>query len=131
MDALNTLAPIAHWFPRLALAGVFLYHGLDKFGNLEGVAQMMQKPTAVALLVALAETVGALLILVGGISKAWMTRLGALLLVPVMLGAIFIVHLKNGWNFMNGGIEFQFTLLMIQLYFLIKGNETVRPSIVR
>jgi len=46
-----------------------------------------------------------------------------------MLGAIFMVHLQHGWNSVNmgsgnmgRGMEFQFTLLMIALYFLVVGN---------
>jgi hypothetical protein len=59
----------------------------------------------------------------------WMTRLGGLLIVPVMLSAIFMVHLPHGWNSVNmgtgnrgRGMKFQVTLLMIALYFLAAGN---------
>ena len=43
-----------------------------------------------------------------------------------MLGAIFIVHIKNGWNFgapNGGGVEFQTLLLVVALLFLLKGNS--------
>lgn len=149
MGFLNSLAPQAHWLLRIALASVFLYHGLPKFANLSGIAQMMGMPVFMLLLVALAEVGGSMLILLGGFMKDWMTRIGAFLQVPVMLGAIFMVHLPQGWNFMNvaimgpameqvvaaaeagkgmvhvtapGGAEFQVTLLLIQLYLVIKGN---------
>jgi len=127
MSQLTPLARHAHWALRLALLSVFLYHGLDKFGNLGGFAEMAGLPVAVALLVALAEAGGALLVFLGGFLKDWMTRLGALAIIPVMLGAIFMVHWGQ-WHFMAtethpmGGMQFQVTLLLIAGYLLLKGN---------
>lgn len=89
---MNVLTRYAHWLLRIALASVFLYHGIGKFPQLPQLGQMMQLPVFIVLLVALAETVGSILILVGGFWKDWMTRLGALMQIPVMLGAIFMVH---------------------------------------
>ena len=37
----STPSSRAHWLLRLALAGVFIYHGLLKLSNLEGFAQML------------------------------------------------------------------------------------------
>ncbi len=57
----------------------------------------------------------------------WMTRLGALILMPMMLGAISLVHWGQ-WSFAPsethpmGGMEFQVTLLLIALYFVLRGN---------
>ena len=92
MNALEFATRHAHWALRLAILSVFLYHGIDKLGDLQGFAAMAELPLAVALLVALAETVGAILVAAGGIGRDWMTRLGAVALIPVMLGAIFTVH---------------------------------------
>jgi len=123
------LASQAHWLLRVALASVFLYHGLDKFPQLDMMAQAMGMPTFMIALVALAETLGGLGILVGGFAKDWVTRLSALALVPVMLGAIFMVHWGR-WAFTAteshpmGGMEFQVVLLLIALFFLIRGNGT-------
>ena len=118
----------AHWTLRVALASVFIYHGAQKFAGLEGFAQMMNLPYAVALLVALAEFVGGALILAGGFTRDWVTRLGAGFLIPVMVGAITLVHWGQ-WSFVPnenypmGGSEFQATLLLISLYFVLKGNR--------
>jgi len=134
MKALDNLSPIAHWFLRLALASVFLYHGLTKFPNLNGLAQMMKMPVIMIALLATMETLGGLLVLLGGFLKDWMTRLGALLLIPVMLGAIFMVHWGQ-WSFIAskthpmGGIEFQVTLLFIQIYLFLKGNGANRGNV--
>ncbi|MBV7332351.1 DoxX family protein [Chloroflexi bacterium TSY] len=124
---MNFLSRYAHWALRLAMASVFIVHGVDKFLN-PGMAEMMGLPLAVWLLVAAAEVGGALLILVGGFGFNWATRLGALALLPVMLGAIFMVHWGQ-WSFMAsathpvGGIEFQVTLALLALYFLLQGNS--------
>lgn len=132
MSPLNSLAHHAHWAPRFAILSVFLYHGLDKFGNLTGFAGMAELPLALAFGVAFAEAAGGILVFVGGFLKDWMTRLGALLLVPVMLGAITMVHWGQ-WHFMAtethpmGGMQFQVTLLMILVYFVLAGNRTSGP----
>lgn len=128
MNAITKLSQNAHWFLRAAIASVFIYHGLDKFPKLEGMAAMLDMPVAVLFLVALAETFGGMLLLLGGLSKDWMTRLGALMLIPVMLGAIFMAHWGQ-WSFVPsethpmGGMEFQVTLLLVSLYLLVQGNN--------
>ncbi len=73
-----------HWALRIALASVFIYHGAQKLGGVEGFAQMMNLTYATALAVALAEFVGGILIVAGGFTRAWVTRLGAALFIPVM-----------------------------------------------
>jgi len=126
-SALHPFASHAHWLLRLAILGVFLFHGLDKLGNLGGFAEMAGIPVFVALLVALAEAGGALLVFAGGFLKDWMTRIGAAMIAPVMLGAIFMVHWGQ-WHFMAteshpmGGMQFQVTLLLVLLYLVSKGN---------
>lgn len=128
MKALDNFSGYAHWALRLALGSVFLYHGITKFPNLSGMAGMMGLPVIVILLLALAETAGGALVLLGGFGWDWMTRLGALLLIPPMLGAIAMVHWPR-WSFTPsdthpmGGMEFQVTLVLIALYLVIKGNQ--------
>jgi len=123
MDTLKNLAPHAHWLLRLGLASVFLYHGATKFGDLGGMAEMMGMPVAMIGMLAAVEVGGGILILLGAVSKDWMTRLAGLAFAVIMVAAIFMVHLEHGWNSIgNMGMEFQFTLLMTSLYFLIVGN---------
>jgi uncharacterized membrane protein YphA (DoxX/SURF4 family) len=43
-------------------------------------------------------------------------------MIVILIGAIFIVHLPNGWNVMTGGMEFQVLMLAASVYFLVKGN---------
>ncbi len=128
MKSLTKLSPYGHWLLRGAIASVFIYHGLGKFQNLAPMANMMNMPIAMLFLVASTETVGGALILFGGFLKDWMTRIGALILMPVMLGAIQMVHWGQ-WHFKAtethpmGGMQFPVTLLLVLLYLFVKGNS--------
>ncbi len=126
-DTLDSLKPHAHWLLRIGLAGVFLYHGIGKVMDLGGFSQMMGLPTPVAALVALAEVAGGVGIIVGALTNDLITRLAALAITPVMLGAISMVHWGR-WDFSAaegfpmGGMEFQVVLLLMAFYFLVMGN---------
>ena len=128
-SSLDSLKPHAHWLLRLTLASVFIFHGLGKVGNLEGMAQMMGMPVAAVAMVTFAELAGGIGIIVGAFRGDLITRLSGLAIAPVMLGAIFMVHWGR-WSFTPaegfpmGGMEFQVVLLLIALYFLIVGNST-------
>jgi putative oxidoreductase len=131
-NTMNFLTNNAHWLLRIALASVFIYHGVLKLLNLEGFAQMLPISYLQVVLVALAETGGGLLVLLGGFRddaiSDYATRTGAALNVPVMIGAITLVHWGR-WNFLPsethpiGGIEFQTVLLLIMVYLIITGNR--------
>lgn len=124
----------AHWLLRIALASVLIFHGVLKFTNLEGFAQMLPISYLQVVLVAMAETGGGFLVLFGGFrnDRAFdlATRIGAALNVPVIIGAITIVHWGQ-WNFVPsathpmGGFEFQAVLLLLVLYLVITGNKDV------
>lgn len=134
LNATAAIAPHSHWLLRAAVAGVFLFHGLQKFlvMGIEGFAGMMGLPVAVAFLVALAEVLAGAGIIAGATVRGPLgdlaTRLSGLALVPVMLGAIAMVHWGR-WSFAPsethpmGGMEFQVVLLLLGLYFIIRGNE--------
>lgn len=129
---MNFLNQNAHWLLRIALASVFVYHGVLKLLNLEGFAQMLPISYVQVVLVALAETAGGLLVLLGGFRddaiSDFTTRIGAALNIPVMIGAITLVHWGR-WNFLPsethpiGGFEFQTVLLLIMVYLVITGNR--------
>lgn len=53
---MKRLTSNAHWLLRIAIASVFIYHGLLKFFNLEGFAQMLPISYLEVVLVAMAET---------------------------------------------------------------------------
>jgi len=122
----------AHWALRLSLAATFLFHGTNIFLDISGFAEESGLPVVVAFLVAVAEVGGALLVLLGGVLRGSLgdlaTRLAALAFIPVLIGAIAMVHWPR-WSFEpsqshpTGGMEFQVALTMISLYLLIKGNN--------
>ncbi len=127
-ELLATLSKNAHWTLRIALASVFLFHGLTKFQDLSTMAAMMGVPVAMWGLVAIAESTGGLLIIAGGFTKDIVTRIAGVLLIVPMIGAIAMVHWPQ-WSFIPsethpmGGMEFQVTLLLIALYFVLHGNS--------
>jgi putative oxidoreductase len=119
----------AHWLLRAGFASVFLFHGIGKFADLGGFAAMMGLPVFIAWLVALAEVGGGLAVLAGGaLRQDWVTRIGGLATVPVMIGAIAMVHWPQ-WSFVAsethpmGGMEFQVVLLLLGLWFAAVGNS--------
>jgi putative oxidoreductase len=128
------LSSNAHWLLRIALASVLVFHGVLKLMNLEGFAQMLPISYTEVVLVALAETGGGLLVLLGGLRNNAIfdlaTRVGAALNIPVLIGAITVVHWGR-WNFVPtesypmGGFEFQAVLLLITLYLLVTGNRGI------
>ena len=127
----------AHFLLRIALASVFIYHGMLKFLNLEGFAQMLPISYLAVVLVAAAETGGGLLVLLGGFRNDAIsnlaTRIGAALNIPVMIGAIALVHWGQ-WNFLPsethpmGGTQFQTVLILIMLYLVITGNRSFEAA---
>ena len=89
---MKNLTSNAHWLLRIAIASVFVFHGILKFMNLEGFAQMLPISYTQLVLVAFAETAGGLLLLLGGFrndrASDLATRVGAALNIPVIIGAI-------------------------------------------
>jgi len=122
MNFLSPLAPYAHWGLRLSLAATFLYHGITKF-PIAAFSEAMGMPVPMAWAVALAEIVAGAALIVGAFGKDTLTRLGGMIVIVIMLGAIGMVHFKNGWNVMNSGMEFQVLMLVTGLYFAARGNE--------
>ena len=125
----------AHWLLRIGVVSVFLYHGILKFSNLEGFATMLPVAYTELVFVALAE-VGSVLVILGGFRNDVLsdlaTRIGAALNIPIMIGAIGLIHWGR-WNFVPndsypmGGMEFQVTLALLLLYLVITGNKGIQP----
>ncbi len=104
----------------MSLAATFLFHGATKF-PIEG--PMMGMPVAAVWILALAEIAAGACLIAGAFGKEMLTRLGALIVIVVMIGAIALVHAKNGFNVMNGGMEFQILMLVTGVYLAARGNE--------
>src|SRR5215470_3946087 len=117
---------------RLTLGAVMFPHGAQKVlgwfggygfkGTLQGMTGM-GLPAAIVVMVMIAEFLGSL-----GLIFGFLTRLSALGIISVMLGAILTVHLQNGF-FMNWagkqpgeGFEYHLLALGIALALLIRGG---------
>jgi len=122
MSFLSPLAPHVHWPLRLSLAATFLYHGIAKF-PVAAFSEAMGMAVPMVWAVAIAEIVAGAALIVGAFGNDILTRLGGLIVMVIMMGAIGMVHLQNGWNVMNGGMEFQVLMLAAGLYFAARGNE--------
>lgn len=105
---------------RLALGLVFMSHGWAKLTGPLGTPEGFNieswgwpHPVFWAWVVALVETFGGLLVIVG-----LFTRVAAFFIACVMVVAIFKLKLAQG---LVGGFEFDFALLMIALSLLLSG----------
>ena len=111
----------AHILPRLVLAITFLVHGYPKILDCSGLISLFDSkgiPSFLAYLIGPFEVIGGLLLLYG-IFKDWATRAGSILLAIIMLGAISVVHIKDGWN----ANEWQLLILAVCILYAVKGNS--------
>ena len=97
---MNSLTPYAAFFMRLAVGGVFLIHGIAKFERGIGATAHMLAgvgfpfATIFAVILMTIETVGAICVLLGILTRAW-----AAAMAVVMVVAILAVKVRNGMNF--------------------------------
>lgn len=107
---------------RVALGLPFIYHGstiaFGAFGGpgLQGFSHFTHLPLPVAILVGYGEFLGGLGVLFGVLARP-----AAAGLAVIMLGAIGLVHLKNGYDSTKGGFEYQLTLLFLEIIILVAG----------
>jgi putative oxidoreductase len=107
---------------RIASALAFLYHGAAiTFGAFGGpgpekFAAFTHMPLIAAYLVGLAQLAGGLAMLTGVL-----IRVGAVCIIIVMLGAIFLIHLPHGFDIGHSGMEYALTQLLIAFALLLTG----------
>lgn len=99
---------------RLMVGLTFIIHGAQKiWGGFEEPMQMMQSlglPAFLGILLGIFEFIGGILIFVG-----IFTNFIATLFIFVMLGALFIVHLPQGYM----ASEFVMTLIIMNLAIIL------------
>jgi len=118
---------------RLGLAGVILPHGFGKLlgwfggfgfsGTMGFFTHKMHIPAPLAFLVIIGESLGSVALLLG-----FLTRFVAVSFVMIMLGAIFLVHIQNGF-FMNWygtkageGYEYHLLVIAMSISLLLSGG---------
>jgi putative oxidoreductase len=118
---------------RLVLGAVFFAHGAQMVfgwfggqgltGTLDFFTQQLDLPLAVAALIIAAQFLGSIGLIIG-----FLTRIAALGIFVVMAGAIYLVHLPNGF-FMNWygnqqgeGFEYHLLAMALALALMIRGG---------
>jgi len=125
-NALNpTYQELALFLLRLILGSIFIAHGAQKvlgiFGG-KGIEQFVQfgasmnVPAIFMWAAAYAEFIGGLFMFFG-----IATELGALFEIPVMIGAIVLVHGDKGYFAQNGGFEYALNLMLLAIVVIIGG----------
>jgi uncharacterized membrane protein YphA (DoxX/SURF4 family) len=87
---MNTLAPYAAFFMRLAVGAVFLNRGLDR---IQGGLPSVSLGTLLILLVIAIETVGAVCVLLGIWTRLWATAMAVFMAVTIL--AVKLPHHAN------------------------------------
>ncbi len=104
---------------------VFIAHGSQKvlglFGGpgLSGFVSWIGGygiPSYLAYLAAFAELIGGALLLLGIYAE-----LGALMVIPVMAGALILIHKSQGFFIQNNGFEYVLCLLVILFSIILAG----------
>jgi putative oxidoreductase len=115
----NTLVPL---ILRGGLAAVFIFHGLALVSEDGGTAWDqklgLSKPEQAA--VAWGQLLGGIALAVG-----FLTRLAALGLAVIMVGAIYLVHWEHGFNITDGGWEYNFVILTVCAALMLLGGGTL------
>lgn len=119
----NNQIDIATLILRLSLGVMFIAHGLLKvmvftMPGTVGFFESIGFPGWMAYVVTVAEIGGGALLMVG-----FETRMVAIGLIPVLLGAVY-VHLGNGWVFSsaNGGWEYPAFLVIATVVIALLGS---------
>lgn len=105
---------------RIAIAVIFLYHGLPKLSKSKAMSQMVGMPAGMIFLLGIFEVLASL-----GLALGIYMQLSALILAIVMVGAIGMKVVK--WNVPfsatdKTGWEFDFILLFSSMAVLLGGG---------
>lgn len=110
---------------RLVLGSIYLLHGSQKLFGLFGGTGLsgfvtwlstMHVPSWLAYLAACTEFIAGVLLFCGIAPD-----LGALLSIPFLSAAIYLVHLKRGYFSQNNGFEYPLNLMFLALAVIIGG----------
>lgn len=114
---------------RIMLGIVFIGHGAQKvFGAFGGSGlesfiswvATLGVPAYLGYLAAFAELIGGTMLLLGIYAE-----LGALMVIAVMVGALYLVHLPHGFFIQNNGYEYVLGLIVNSLAIVIGGPGAI------
>ena len=119
----SKLHDITHFGIRAAIGAIFIVHGFGKFDpGFVGFLNQIGIPAEMQFLIALAEFVSGILLIVGVL-----TRISASILSIIMLGAIF--HVKRAASLTGqGGYELDLIILAGVLSIIVVGPGRVSLS---
>jgi putative oxidoreductase len=125
-----------HWtgfITRVTLGLLMLPHGLQKtFGMFGGYGfsgtmgwftGSMHLPWLLAAFIIMAEFIGAIALIAGVATRFW-----AFTMIPLMIGAVLMVHISNGWfmdwnGAMNGeGYEYHIAIIALAVIVMLNGG---------
>ncbi|HJJ23052.1 MAG TPA: DoxX family protein [Nitrosopumilus sp.] len=119
----NVLHDITHFGIRAAIGVIFIVQGLGKFDpGVAGFLVNIGLPVELQIPIALAETIGGILLIIGVLS-----RISSSILAIIMLGAIF--HVKGAANLTGqGGYALDLVILAGVLLIIVAGPGRISIS---
>tara|TARA_B110000967_G_C18576361_1_gene407468 strand:+ start:54 stop:473 length:420 start_codon:yes stop_codon:yes gene_type:complete len=123
----NNLTFITPWLLRLSLGVSFIFHGYGKFPlPPQKLIDYFGFSETLASFVAISELTAGILLILGGFIKSHLgelvTRFGSMLIVIIMIVALGLAH-RDWFITPKLFMSEQIFLLIIGLYFLIRGNK--------
>jgi len=123
----NNFTFITPWLLRLGLGISFIFHGYGKFPlPPQKLIDYFGFSDTLASFVAISELTAGILLILGGFIKSHLgeltTRFGAILIVIIMMVALGLAH-RDWFITPKLFMSEQIFLLLIGLYFLIRGNK--------
>ena len=125
-------------FLRVYLGGVLIYKGVFFLRDIEhllGMIQLANEPyinLALAHYIVFAHLIGGFFLMLG-----FLTRVVIATQIPILMGAVFVVHIQEGEFGDNSSLEFAMMVLLMLVVFLVYGSgrlsvdhylETSRPT---
>ena len=123
----NHFTFITPWLLRLGLGVSFILHGYGKFPlPPQKLIEYFGFSETLASFVAISELMAGILLIIGGFIKSHLgeltTRFGSMLIVIIMIVALGLAH-RDWFVTPKLFMSEQIFLLIIGLYFLIRGNK--------
>jgi putative oxidoreductase len=111
------LSDLAYWGMRVSVGVIFLVYGIQKFDPMwQEILLGFGLPAELQIPVALAETIGGMVLIVGVL-----TRIAGAIFSIILVDAIFHIRWENGFFIAQGGWDYDLALLAMVLYLLVLG----------